>query len=391
MGGSFAALGRRFELLEGSVTARVVDDPKRLRTIVLGTPNDGFIAVRPGEAQVVASPSRAGVACLRGGARVKHGKKTLDLRAGEAASLTDGESLAAHPLDGAPTWKAASGKFDDAQPLAVALGSSGGAPALAWETFQGATGYRVEIASEPNFGKVLETVRMDAKQHHYVAKNLAVGSYFARLIALDADGIATRPSMPAPLRVVSIVVPLGGYADAEHGTVIAPEGSSLKLSDPSRLEMAVDDHKFAPTAAEWQMDGASHVVRLRIEGDYGRESRLIVEPRALKADVRLTPATARWPSDPVDITVTIQDTSGRYDPESVTPALEVLVGVEPASVEWKREGSTFTARLAPRAATSPEVVRVIVHDQNGALLGRNFLEIEPALDLVRHDKQLAKQ
>jgi hypothetical protein len=32
-----------------------------------------------------------------------------------------------------------------------------------------------------------------------------------------------------------------------------------------------------------------------------------------------------------------------------------------------------------------------VHDQNGAMLGRNFLEIEPSFEAPRHDKQLAKQ
>src|SRR5258706_13572546 len=80
MGGAFAALGRRFELLEGSVTAVVVADAKRPRTIVVGTQNDGFIAVRPGDAQIVAGVHRAGVACLHGGARVKQGKSTMQSR-----------------------------------------------------------------------------------------------------------------------------------------------------------------------------------------------------------------------------------------------------------------------------------------------------------------------
>jgi len=39
----------------------------------------------------------------------------------------------------------------------------------------------------------------------------------------------------------------------------------------------------------------------------------------------------------------------------------------------------------------PEVVRVIVRDQNGALLGRNFLEIEPSFSTTHREKVLAKQ
>jgi hypothetical protein len=392
MGGAFAALGRRFELLEGSVTADVASDPKRLRTIVVGTPNEGVVAVRPGQAQIVAGTDRAGVACLRGGARVKLGKTTLDLRAGEAVSFSDPETpLAMHALDMGPAWRPPSGKLDDPQPLALALGDHAAAPALAWEPVKGASGYRIEIANEPEFTKVVQTARLGSQQHLFLAKNLSQGTYFARVIAIDADGVASRPSATAAVRVVSVQVPVGGYADGENGTVIAPVGTSLRVSDSTKLEMAVDDHKFSPAASEWVADGVRHVVRFRLQGDFGRESRVVVEPRSLKADVRVGPAAARWPEDAIDIAVDIQDASGRFDPNSVRPELEVLIGTEPVAVDWKREGSKLTARLAPRTVTGPEVVRVIVRDQNGALLGRNFLEIEPSLEAVRHDKQLAKQ
>jgi hypothetical protein len=392
MGGIFAALGRRFELLEGTVTAHVVTDPKRPRTIVVGTENDGFIAVGPGDAQIVGGAGRAGVACLQGGARVKQGKTTIDLRTGEATSLGEpGAPLTTHALEAAPVWAAPTGKLDDPQPLALAFGDKPGAPAVSWNAVKGATGYRVEIASEPTFAKIVEAARVDAKLHAYVAKTLGPGSYVARVVALDADGLASRPSEPTALRVIAVQMPIGAYADAEHATVVVPEGTSLRFSDNTKLEMAVDDHVFSPAAAEWAADGASHVMRLRSASDFGRESRVYVEPRSLKADVKVGPAFARWPEDAVDIVVDIHDSTGRFDPMSVTPDLQVLVGIEPAQVEWKRDGSLFTARLAPRSANGPEVVRVIVHDQNGALLGRNFLEIEPSFGAVRTDKQLAKQ
>ena len=106
------------------------------------------------------------------------------------------------------------------------------------------------MAGEPSFGKVIEAARVDANSHHYAARTLAEGSYFARIIALDADGLASRPSAPAPLRVISVRTPVGGYADAEHATIVAPEGTSLRFSDSDKIEMAVDDHKFSPASAE---------------------------------------------------------------------------------------------------------------------------------------------
>jgi hypothetical protein len=392
MGGPFAALGRRFELLAGSVTAHVVVDPKRPRTLVIGTPNDGMVAVRPGEAQVVVDGERAGVACLQGEAHVKQGKSSIDVRAGEAASLSSARaSLTTHPLETAPTWTGPTGKLDDPQPLALALGDQPAAPAVAWQPMMGAIGYRIELASDSAFTNMVEAARVGAKEHRFVAKALREGSYFARVIALDSDGIASRPSSPVSVRVIRVRTPAGGFADVEHATVVAPEGTSLQFSNNADLELAIDDHNFSPAAPEWLADGANHVLRLRLVRDYGHESRLYVEPRSLKADVRVGPAFARWPNDPVDIVVDIRDASGRFDPTTVAPDLQVLIGVEPVQVEWKHEGSMFTAQLSPRSVTGPEVVRVIVRDPNGALLGRNFLEIEPSFEAPRHDKQLAKQ
>jgi hypothetical protein len=59
-------------------------------------------------------------------------------------------------------------------------------------------------------------------------------------------------------------------------------------------------------------------------------------------------------------------------------------------VDWSRVGTRLTARLAPRMSTRPEVLRVIVRDQSGVQLGRNFLEIEPAV-AERPSKALAKR
>jgi hypothetical protein len=154
--------------------------------------------------------------------------------------------------------------------------------------------------------------------------------------------------------------------------------------------MAVDDHKFRPAEPSLKVDETAHLVRLRVEGDYGRETRLTVEPRALKAVIRLGPALARWPEDPIEMSIAIEDPSGRFDPQSVEPKVEVLLGIEPLDVDWKREGTRMTARLAPRMSTRPEVLRVIVRDQSGVQIGRNFLEIEPASAAERPEKSLAR-
>ena len=388
--GPFASLGRRFELRTGGVRANVVVDKKRPRTLVIGTPNDGMVAVRPGEAHVVVTQDRAGVASWAGGAHVKQGKRTLDLEAGQATSIATDGSLVARAVAPSPEWAAPVGRLDEPQPLAVALDSRSGALGLTWRPVADASGYRFEIGADESFKKVSEAVSLRADQLSFVVKSFPEGTYYGRVIALDRDGVGSRPSAVAPLRVITIHAPEGGAVDREAQAVVAPRGSSVRLSSAANLEMAVDDHKFRPAASELQVDETPHLVRLRVEGDYGRETRLKVEPRALKADIRLGPAWARWPDDPIEMSIAIVDPSGRFDPGSVQPKVEVLLGIEPVEVDWSRDGTRLTARLAPRMSTRPEVLRVIVRDQSGVLLGRNFLEIEPVA--VEHpSKALAKR
>jgi hypothetical protein len=376
--GPFASLGRRFELRHGGARANVVSDKKRPRTIVIGTPNDGLVAVRPGEAHVVVTEDHAGAASWAGGALVRQGKHTLVLEPGQATSIAADGVLVARPVAPSPQWAAPVGRLDEPQPLAVALDSRSGALGLTWRPLADVSGYRFEIGADESFTKVTETITLRADQHAYVVRNLPEGNYYGRVIALDRDGVGSRPSTLAPLRVIAVSTPDGGVVDREGVVVVAPQGSNVQLSGHTNLEMAVDDHKFRPAASELKVDETPHLVRLRFEGDYGRETRLHVEPRALKADITLGPAWARWPDDTIEMSIAISDPSGRFDPESVQPKVEVLLGIEPVDVEWKREGTRLTARLAPRTTTRPEVLRVIVRDQGGVQLGRNFLEIEQA-------------
>jgi hypothetical protein len=141
--------------------------------------------------------------------------------------------------------------------------------------------------------------------------------------------------------------------------------------------MARDGEYFAPAPPDIAVDSRPRVIRLRQKGDFGHETRFLIEPRGLRADIRLTPVFARWPGDPIEVSVTLRDPTGRVDPSTVVPELEVLLGVEPIALEWQRDGNQLHARIDPRTSTGPAVVRVIAKDHDGALLGRNFLEIEP--------------
>jgi hypothetical protein len=126
-----------------------------------------------------------------------------------------------------------------------------------------------------------------------------------------------------------------------------------------------------------RMDGApSHQLRIRLSDDPSSVSTVHVLRRALRADVRITPATPRWPSDPIDIAVTIADPTGQADTSKVEPQIHVLLGLTELPLSWTHRDAVWSARVEPRRMGGPVVLRVIANDEHGTALGRNFVEID---------------
>jgi hypothetical protein len=124
-------------------------------------------------------------------------------------------------------------------------------------------------------------------------------------------------------------------------------------------------------------EGPEHMLRFRLRDDPGSTSTVyIARRRALVANVLMTPKKANWPTDPVDIVVTIEDPSGQIDPTTVEPRLQVLLGLTELRPTWSHRGAVWSTHLAPRSTGGPTVVRVIAQDEHGTTIGRNFLEID---------------
>jgi hypothetical protein len=102
---------------------------------------------------------------------------------------------------------------------------------------------------------------------------------------------------------------------------------------------------------------------------------LDLQRRELRADIAIEPKRARWPVDPIDITVTVRDSSGLIDTAQVAPKLHVLLGLTELPIAWSHRGPVWSARLAPRNV-GPTVVRVLAEDEFGNTLGRHFLEVD---------------
>ena len=167
---------------------------------------------------------------MRGGVRIKVGRTTLELKPGQASSLA-ADAPIARAASVSPQWDVPIGRAGEPQPLAVATPGNGGSPGFAWQAQPGATGYRVEVASDTAFRHVLAIAKVPGTEHRYVAEKLPEGWYYARVTGLDADGLASAPSEPRALRVIGLELPVGGFVAADGSTVVAPLSMARKKSE----------------------------------------------------------------------------------------------------------------------------------------------------------------
>lgn len=107
------------------------------------------------------------------------------------------------------------------------------------------------------------------------------------------------------------------------------------------------------------------------------EARLVIVRRQLRADVELSPTSARWPHDPIHVRVRVSDPSGRVDAATEPVSVEATLGLDPLVVSWVHQGPIWTGLIAPRAIPTPSVVRVVVKDSRSEEIGRGFVELEP--------------
>jgi hypothetical protein len=100
-----------------------------------------------------------------------------------------------------------------------------------------------------------------------------------------------------------------------------------------------------------------------------------LEPRTVRANIAIGPRTARWPSDPLQVSVKLFDHRGKPVTDPLKTKPRVFVNVDPVDASWSHSGNTYTAKVAPASGSGPWVVRVEVSDDFGDEVGRNFIEL----------------
>jgi hypothetical protein len=362
----------QIELRVGVIEA--ISPSARALALVISPGPDEHVALRDGRAQISQKGERTSVAALSGKVRVGGAHSWITLDKGQSASVrSKGRPSSPRAMADGPKWLGAEGGCPAG--LSVIEQEGRGVVGGCWERGQAAAGYRVELAQDAEFRKPIAS---EMTQVSSWSTLLGVGRYFARVRSIDADGLWGQPSATRQLAVVPCVMPPGSMTNLETHTLVVPQGREIGFGESKDLELAIDQGGFSRAPKSIVMDeGPEHKLRFRLRDDPGSTSTVyIARRRALVANVLMTPKKANWPTDPVDIVVTIADPSGQVDPTKVEPRLQVLLGLTELRPSWSHHGAVWSTHLEPRSTGGPTVVRVIAQDEYGTPIGRNFLEIE---------------
>jgi hypothetical protein len=206
---------------------------------------------------------------------------------------------------------------------------------------------------------------------------LQPGRYELLARAVDRFGVESPSSDPVTLRVIGAELPEGARLSSD--VILLGRTGRVKLIGADGLEASYGRASvFIPVPKDVGLArGESTLLRLREPGKK-EELGIKLEPRTLKADVQIGPKSARWPGEPLQVTVKLFDHRGKPITDPLKTKPHVFVNVAQVAPNWTHSGNTYSAKISPATGTGPWVVRVEVSDDFGDPVGRDFIELSGA-------------
>ncbi len=147
----------------------------------------------------------------------KRGRGKVEVVAGMGSSVKQGQRPSKPKLlPPSPSWS-----LDSPSQL---LNLSGEQPKAwgRWEPVSKASAYRVELARSPDGSQILVITTVPAPTQRFEIRGLPLGTYYARVSALDAQGFESKPSPIKTIKLLSL-------------EFSAPDGSKIKGNSPLPL------------------------------------------------------------------------------------------------------------------------------------------------------------
>jgi hypothetical protein len=362
-------LAQSVQLISGRVEVELPASKNPTAGVLIQAPFKISAVAKGGRSVVIAGAKGVTVAAISGEMLAASGNDWRTLPTGMVREYAQGGATSDHGLLPAPRTTVSA-------PVALSLGDKAPIALNAGATpVPRAASYEFGLWSlKGSERKLLK--RLSAKDGSVQLGELPAGSYAVSSHAVEASGLEGAESDATPLRVVAAELPDGARLTGDG--ILLPPHQRVKLKGVEGIEVSygrAPNFVAAPNTIGL-IRGETTLVRVRAVGSKD-ELALTLAPRTIKAEIQMGPARARWPQDPVKVSVRLSDSRGRPLAADVVAKAKVFVNVNPVDVDWKREGDQLTAVVLPAEGAGPWVVRTEVTDDTGAVVGHNFLEIAP--------------
>lgn len=251
---------------------------------------------------------------------------------------------------------------------------------LAWPALPQAVGYEVQLRGT---GDTPVRVEHPTESRLQLA-DLAPGGYQVVVRGVDESGIFGPSSPPVALNVIGLEIPKTA-SRGPNGSVRLQANQRVKLIGAEGLLVAylgLDD--FLPAPKSIGLVARRPISFVLRHPTSGETLRLDLEPLSVRAQVSFGSHPQSWPEEGLELAVRLIDDRGDPVPENFPISCKVMANIEPSSPTWERTGSVLRTRLARPVGPGPWMVRVDVLDENGASLGKDFVEVGYQATSVAH-------
>ena len=356
-----------FNLDRGRVDVIIGAEAAGKQAIVVRGPRRTTAVTRRGHSSMAVVDHRVAVAAYQGAVTISAGSGWSTLVSGRRwvvePRFPSGHTL---PLIAAPTVSLRT-------PIHIATSGSVGQVRVVVKPSPNAVAY--SVAAIPSAGTHGAARRFISTKTDILLRGLSPGAYSLQARAIDAFGLEGTAAPLVPLRVVGVQLPPGAYC--RNGTPYLTGRQALAFTHAEGLELTYDSGDyFIPVPPTVGLRRGRPVrVRLREPGSE-IEAELLLEPRQFESSIEIGPANAIWPKDAVHIRVDVSEfAQGGEDWPTLNVRLRTTLNNEMLAPEWLcRDTSCRTVIRAP-GTPGPWVLRVEMHDDQGLLVGRNFMEI----------------
>jgi hypothetical protein len=346
-----------------------VDIPeKTFGAVAVAGPSDVRVIARRGRSSTLASGQSLYTLSEKYPLLVSQKERLATLAPGMVRQYSKNEPPTDRPALSAPRWLAG-------RQVWLALPEVAKISDFAWSPVNGATFYTVELR-QAETGDLLGGFQQISTKIGETLPPLGPGNYQLSVRASDGIGLPGLNSAPLRLQIVGVNVPTGATLQPDARIELS-RSQTVQLKNAEGLSLKRSRERLTRPASEPVGIADGRPTPILIQGkDLGAPCLIWLLPSQTPVSAHVGPKWVFWPHESVELEVRWSDSGGRRLSPDVEPTVTVLVGVEPVDVTWDKQTDVWHANLAPQPGRGPWVVRLEVHDQLGALLARDFVEVK---------------